>query len=40
LRRVGETARDELVARGLVQAARFSWHATGATILAALEERA
>jgi len=32
--------RDELVARGLVHAARFSWHATGATILAALEERA
>ena len=32
--------RDELVARGLVHAARFSWQGTGATILAALEERA
>jgi len=32
--------REELVARGLGHAARFSWHRTGATILAALEERA
>ena len=32
--------REELVTRGLVHAARFSWQGTGATILAALEERA
>lgn len=32
--------RDELVARGLAHAARFSWERTGATMLAALEERA
>jgi glycosyltransferase involved in cell wall biosynthesis len=32
--------REELVARGLGHAARFSWHRTGAAILAALEERA
>ena len=32
--------REELVTRGLVHAARFSWQRTGATILAALEERA
>ncbi len=32
--------RDELVALGLVHAAGFSWQATGATILSALEERA
>ena len=32
--------RDELVARGLEHAARFSWARTGATMLAALEERA
>jgi hypothetical protein len=32
--------REELVARGLGHAARFSWQRTGATILAALEERA
>ncbi len=32
--------REELVARGLGHAARFSWKRTGATILAALEERA
>jgi glycosyltransferase involved in cell wall biosynthesis len=32
--------RDELVERGLAHAARFSWARTGATMLAALEERA
>ena len=32
--------RDELVPRGLVHASRFSWERTGATMLAALEERA
>ncbi|HEX5585345.1 glycosyltransferase family 1 protein [Gaiella sp.] len=32
--------RDELVPLGLAHAARFSWRATGATMLAALEERA
>ena len=32
--------REELVPRGLVHASRFSWRGTGATILAALEERA
>ncbi len=32
--------REELVARGLGHAVRFSWRGTGATILAALEERA
>jgi glycosyltransferase involved in cell wall biosynthesis len=32
--------RDELVPRGLAQAARFSWERNGRTILAALEERA
>ena len=32
--------RDELVERGLAHAARFSWVRTGATMLAALEERA
>ena len=32
--------RDELVPRGLAQAARFSWEATGRTMLAAFEERA
>ena len=31
--------REELVARGLGHAARFSWQRTGAAILAALEER-
>jgi glycosyltransferase involved in cell wall biosynthesis len=31
--------RDELVPLGLAHAARFSWHRTGATMLAALEER-
>jgi len=31
--------RDELVPLGLVHAARFSWERTGATMLAALEER-
>ena len=31
--------RDELVPRGLAHAARFSWERTGATMLAALEER-
>jgi len=31
--------RDELVARGLAHAARFSWRETGGTMLAALEER-
>ena len=31
--------RDELVPRGLAHAARFSWRDTGATMLAALEER-
>jgi glycosyltransferase involved in cell wall biosynthesis len=34
------TRRDELVARGLAHAAGFSWERNGATILAALEERA
>ena len=38
--RVALARRDELVARGLVHAARFSWRETGATILGALEERA
>jgi glycosyltransferase involved in cell wall biosynthesis len=32
--------RHELVALGLAHAARFSWERTGATMLAALEERA
>jgi glycosyltransferase involved in cell wall biosynthesis len=32
--------RDELVERGLAHAAHFSWARTGATMLAALEERA
>ena len=32
--------REELVALGLAHAARFSWERTGATMLAALEERA
>jgi hypothetical protein len=32
--------RDELVARGLAQAARFSWKTTGRTMLDAFEERA
>ena len=31
---------NRLVTRGLVHASRFTWRGTGATILAALEERA